>query len=107
MSEVKISELDEAPAEGQARGLAFNHPFTEIGYKLALFFVNDRYYVVTNECKMCGGGLDQGVLQGMYVRCVREGHPWHIKTGLCKFDRTQALPTYRVMVRDDGLYIEI
>ncbi len=107
MSEVKISDLEDAPAEGEGRALVFDHPWTEIEYELALFHEGDRYFVITDRCALCETKLSQGERQGMYVRCVREGHPWHIKTGLCKFDRTRALPTYRVKVKDDGLYIEI
>ena len=43
----------------------------------------------------------------MYACGAREDHPWHIKTGLLKFDRTQSIPTYRVTIKDEALYIEI
>lgn len=107
MSEVKICELEEIPPQGEGIHLEFDHPWTEIEYSLALFHEGDRYFVITDQCAMCNGKLAQGERQGMYVRCVMEGHPWHIKSGLCKFDRTRALPTYRVQTKDDGLYIEI
>ena len=107
MSEVKISALEDAPEQGEARRIAFNHPWTEIPYALALFHEGERYFAITDQCPMCNGKLSPGERQGMYVRCAREGHPWHIKTGICKFDRTRSLPTYRVQSRDDGLYIEI
>ncbi|MCF8719801.1 Rieske (2Fe-2S) protein [Nitrospina gracilis] len=107
MSDVKISGLEEAPAENEGRIVQFNHPFTDYPYTLALYQSGGRYYVITDSCKMCGSSLGRGTLKGMYAACSMEGHPWHIKTGLCKFDRTQSQPTYRVQVRDDGLYIEI
>jgi hypothetical protein len=43
----------------------------------------------------------------MFALCAREDHAWNIKTGLFKFDRTQSIPTYRVTIKDEGLYIEI
>jgi nitrite reductase/ring-hydroxylating ferredoxin subunit len=108
MSEVKISETDDAPADGEGRLIKFEHPVTDILYELALYRSGDRYFCLADACKLCGSSLVRGgPLNGMYARCVMEGHPWHIKTGLCKFDRRQSLPTYRVQVRDDGLYIEI
>ncbi|CAI2717436.1 Rieske (2Fe-2S) protein [Nitrospina watsonii] len=107
MADVKISGLDEAPADNEVRVVQFEHPVTDIPYTLALYHVGERYYLITDACKLCGSSVGHGDWNGMFARCVTEGHPWNIKTGLCKFDRTQSLPIYRVHVRDDGLYIEI
>ncbi len=107
MSDVKIAELADAPAEGQPKRIEFDHPFTEIHYELALYFAKDRYFVIRDDCKRCGSSLAQGKVNGMYGICARGDHPWNFKTGLYKFDRRLSLPTYRVIVRDDGLYIEI
>ena len=107
MSEVRILDLADAPEEGSGRQVKFNHPYTEIPYALAVYFAKDRYWAITDNCKKCDASLGQGTVNGMYALCTWEQHAWHIKTGLYKFDRTQSTPTYRVTVKDDGLFIEI
>lgn len=107
MSEVRLLDLSDAPVEGQGKQVKFAHPYTEIPYALGVFFAKDRYMAITDQCRKCGASLGNGKVNGMFVQCVREDHPWNFKTGLFKFDRTLSLPTYRVTVKDEGLYIEI
>jgi nitrite reductase/ring-hydroxylating ferredoxin subunit len=107
MSEVRILDLADAPVEGQSKQVEFEHPVTDKVYTLGLYFAKGRYLAIIDLCKKCESSLAEGKLAGMYAFCAREDHPWHIKTGLFKFDRTQSIPTYRVTVKDEGLYIEI
>ena len=107
MSDVRILDLADAPGEERGKRVDFAHPYTEIPYALGIFFAKDRYWAITDQCKKCGSSLGQGTVNGMYVLCALEQHPWHIKTGLFKFDRTQSTPIYRITVKDEGLYIEI
>jgi len=107
MSLVKISELDDAPAEGTGRTLKLVHPLTEIEYDLALFRSGGAYYVLTNKCSRCGSRLAPETLDGLFVKCRNDLCLWHIKKGFCKFDRSSILPTYKVSAEADGLYINI
>ena len=107
MSEVRILDLADAPEEGRAKRVEFDHPFTEIPYALGVYFAKDRYWAMADQCKKCESSLANGGMNGMFALCAREQHPWHIKTGLLKFDRTQSIPTYRITVKDEGMYIEI
>lgn len=107
MSEVRILSLADAPEENKGKQITFEHPFTCIEYKIALFLVKGRYYGIVDTCKNCNGSLGRGFLNGLYVTCPEDETPWNIKNGSCKFDRTSILPTYRVKVQEDGLYIEI
>jgi nitrite reductase/ring-hydroxylating ferredoxin subunit len=107
MSEVRILDLADAPVEGESRQVKFEHPVTEIIYTLGVYFAKGRHLAIIDLCKKCESSLAQGKLNGMYASCAREQHPWHIKTGLFKFDRTLSIPTYRVTVKDEGLYIDI
>jgi len=107
MSDVKVLEMSEAPEEGSGMLVEFNHPYTSFPYSLGIFHVKDRYFAITDECKACGNSLGKGKLNGMYVSCIMEEHPWNVKTGICKFNRTLVTPTYRVTVKEDGIYIEI
>lgn len=107
MSEVRILDLADAPVEGESKQVQFEHPVTGIIYTLGMYFAKGRYLAIIDLCKKCNASLTQGKLNGMYALCAREEHAWHIKTGLFKFDRTQSIPTYRVTIKDEGLYIEI
>lgn len=107
MSEVKIASVSEAPEEGKAKKLSFDHPYTDIHYDLALLKVDGNYYVLTNDCKRCNGKLADGVIEGMYIICPADETPWHIRTGLCRFNRSMSMPTYKVKVENDALFINI
>jgi nitrite reductase/ring-hydroxylating ferredoxin subunit len=107
MSEVRILDLADAPEEGLGKGVEFEHPYTEFPYALGIYFAKGRHFVITDKCKKCESSLTQGKVNGMFALCAREQHPWNIKTGLYKFDRSQSIPTYHVTVKDEGLYIEI
>ncbi len=107
MSEVKLLDMKDAPVEGEPRFVELTHPLTEYPYPLSVFFAKERYFVITDTCKECGSGLSEGKINGMFVTCTGEEHPWNFKTGLLKYNRTSSIPVYRVLVKDDGIYIEI
>ena len=107
MSEVRILNLADAPEEGEGKRVEFEHPFTDFPYALGVYFAKGRYLAIADNCKRCESSLAEGKVNGMYALCAREQHAWHVKTGLSKFDRTQSIPTYRVTVKDEGLYIDI
>jgi len=107
MSEVKILDMSEAPAENSGKLVSFDHPWTHIPYSLGVFHVKGRYFAITDDCKSCGNSLGRGKLNGLYVSCNMEEHPWNVKSGVCKFNRSQVTPTYRVTVKEDGIYVEI
>ena len=107
MSDVKLMELAEAPGENQCKRIELVHPLTDYVYPLAVYFLDGRYFVITDTCKECHGSLARGKRVGLFAFCSKEDHPWNVKTGLLKYDRTRSMPVYRVHVRDDGIYIEI
>ncbi|MFQ5481372.1 MAG: hypothetical protein ACE5ER_01335 [Nitrospinaceae bacterium] len=49
MSDIKLVELAEAPAEGAGKQINMVHPLTEYPYQLGLFHIKDRYFVVTDH----------------------------------------------------------
>jgi|TARA_B110000438_G_scaffold228994_1_gene223680 nitrite reductase/ring-hydroxylating ferredoxin subunit len=107
MAEVRLVDLKDAPEEGTAKLIAFEHPVTYMDYEVALFQVNGKFYSLLNECKRCCGYLGEGKLEGMYVICPRDDTPWNVRTGLCKFDKSQSTSSYKVQTKDDGLVIII
>ncbi len=107
MSQVKISELADAPEEGKGKQLHVDHPYTEIKYVLGLFKVEGKYYCIADQCKSCEGSLGLGPLRGMFAFCNKEECGWNIKKGYCKWNKSDSTPIYKVATLDDGLYIEI
>ena len=108
MSKVKILESEGAPEEGSGRQINLTHPYTELKYCLAIFRVESKFYVLTDECKVCGGSLSRVPdVRGKFAACGKEECLWNIKRGNCKFDHSSVTTTYRVSVEDDGLYIQI
>ena len=108
MSKVKISEIKDAPVEGAGGQIHLTHPLTEMKYCLAIFRIEDRYYVLTDECRVCGGSLGRVPdVRGMFAACGKEECLWNIKRGSSKFDRSSVTTTYRVTVMEEGLYIDI
>ena len=107
MAEVKIANLDEVPEEGTGKVVEFEHPLTGYEYSIALFQVKNKFHALKNECKRCSGHLGNGQLNGYYISCPRDDTPWNIKNGLCKFDKTLSMPSYKVQKKDDGLVIII
>jgi len=107
MAEIKISSIADGPQDGQAQTVSFYHPVTEYPYNIALFHIKGKYYALPDECKRCNGSLGKGTLHGMFILCPQDETPWNIKTGLCRYDRTQAMPSYRVKVQDEDLIITL
>ncbi len=107
MSLEKLLDLNDIPKDGESLRIEYDHPYTEISYILGVFHIKDKYYVVADDCKKCGCSLAKGTLDGLIAKCTLEEHPWNVKTGLFKFDRSMGLNTYRSYLKDDGLYIEI
>ncbi len=109
MSLEKIIELSDAPEEGQGQNIRHEHSYTTIEYDLGLFKVEGQYYVITDKCSNCGGSLSEGgtALVGRFATCSNEECRWNVKTGVCKFNRSLVLPTYKVTEKEDGLYIDI
>lgn len=107
MSYEKISDMESAPAEGEAKKIIHKHSYTEYTYELALFQLDGKYYALTDQCKLCEGSLGNGIVMGKYIACQKDNCQWSIKKGICKFNRSNVTPSYRVTVEEDGLYIEI
>jgi nitrite reductase/ring-hydroxylating ferredoxin subunit len=107
MSKVKLVELSDTPEEGTGKHIVLEHPFTEMEYILGLFKVEGKFYVIKGVCVICEGSLGGGELNGLIVTCSRRECLWNIRKGYCKFDRSRVMPTYKVAVEEDGLYIEI
>jgi 3-phenylpropionate/trans-cinnamate dioxygenase ferredoxin subunit len=64
-------------------------------------------YAVEDVCTHDGGALDQGELEGCIIECPRHGATFDVRTGAAlTLPATVPLPTYRVRVEGDDVFIE-
>ena len=98
---VRVAQKDEIPV-GKGREYDID------GKKVAIFNVNGKYYATEALCRHQDGPLAEGKLIGEIVECP--WHFWHynVRTGeLLDFLKDVKLDTYKVEVRDDGIYIDM
>lgn len=96
----KVAEKnDVAPGKGRE--------FTVEGKKIALFN-QDGFHALDALCVHQDGSLAPGKIEGDVVECPL--HFWHynIKTGeLLDYIKGVKLQTYKVEVRNDGIYLDV
>lgn len=98
---VKVADKDEIP---RGKGKEFNVN----GLRIAIFNVDGKYYATEALCKHQDGPLAEGRLIGEVVECP--WHFWHynVRTGeLLDFLKGIRLDTYKVEVKNDGIYIDV
>ena len=103
MAEVKIVSVDEAPSEGTGKIIHVEHPITDWDIYLAVFQVKGKFYAIENECRRCSGKLGLGKLNGMYVACPQDDTLWNVRNGLCKFDHSQSVSSFKIRVENGTL----
>ena len=69
--------------------------------------VDGQFYAIEDICSHDGGALDQGELEGCRIICPRHGANFDVRTGKAlTLPAILPLPTYRVRVEGDDIYIE-
>ena len=70
--------------------------------------VGDDYYSIEDVCTHDGQPLTDGPISNCQITCPRHGARFDLKTGaaLC-MPAFEAVRTFAVDVRDDGVYVEI
>jgi 3-phenylpropionate/trans-cinnamate dioxygenase ferredoxin component len=77
------------------------------GVEVLLCNCDGNLYAVEDVCTHDGGPLDQGVLEGCVIECPRHGATFDVRTGAAlSLPAIEPLPTYRVRVEGDDVYIE-
>lgn len=101
MSEWLVAKKSEI-GEGEA------HRFVVDGVEVLLCNVGGEIYAVEDICTHDGGALDQGELEGARIICPRHGANFDVRTGeALTLPAVMPLPTYRVRVDGDDIYVEI
>lgn len=78
------------------------------GVEVLLCNVGGTIYAVEDVCTHDGGPLDQGDLNGCTIMCPRHGATFDVTTGAAlTLPAVVPLPTYRVRIDGDDVYVEV
>lgn len=101
MAWFKVAERHDIPS-GKGKQFSVN------GVDIAVFNLDGKYYAIEAYCRHQDAPLVEGYLHGDVIECYV--HKWHynIRDGrLLDHIKGVRLNTYRVEVRDDGIYVEV
>lgn len=65
------------------------------------------FFAVQNSCPHASGDLSQGICEGSHVVCPVHRYSYDLKTGRGAADQGDAVRTYPVEEREDGLYVGV
>lgn len=90
-------------SEGQMKNVTLG------GKEILVTMIKGNYYAINNICSHAGAELHEGTLKGNELTCPWHGAKWDLKTGnLIWFpQKLSAQETYKVLVEDQNVYIEI
>ena len=78
------------------------------GQQVALFNVEGSYYAIGDTCTHRGGPLSEGKIDSTTVTCPWHGAQFDLTTGAAnRPPAPTGVPTYRVVVDDDDVKIEL
>ncbi|PSB34117.1 thiamine pyrophosphate-binding protein [Stenomitos frigidus] len=98
----RVAALDELP-EGRVKTVVAGHK------SLALTHYHDQYGALDNRCPHQGGPLGEGAIENGLLRCPWHGWDYCPLTGKPPGNLAvdDALETFPVEVRTDGIYVEL
>ncbi len=76
-------------------------------HSIGVFHIGDRWYALNNSCLHRGGPVCTGTLEGMTLTCPWHGYQYDVRTGELLLDHSSCLPTYKVLVQEDQIYVEV
>jgi len=75
---------------------------------LALFLLEDGYYVTSDICTHAVASLTDGTLTGDVIMCPKHGGQFNVKSGAAvHFPAFSPIATYPVHVDGDEIFVEI
>jgi nitrite reductase (NADH) small subunit len=98
--EIYVGPVDEIP-EGARKIVAAE------GLSIGVFHLDGQWYALQNSCLHRGGPVCTGELAGSTLTCPWHGYQYDLPTGQMLLDRTTALPTYPVTVRDGRVTLRV
>jgi nitrite reductase (NADH) small subunit len=76
------------------------------GGELALFNIDGEFHAIDNFCPHKGAPLLEGNLTGYTIECDWHGWQFDVRSGRC-FTVNECVQTYRVVIEDDWIKIEV
>jgi thiamine pyrophosphate-dependent acetolactate synthase large subunit-like protein/nitrite reductase/ring-hydroxylating ferredoxin subunit/rubredoxin len=96
----RVADLDELP-EGRVKTV------TAGGESIALSHFEGSYGALTNACPHQGGPLGEGSIENGWLRCPWHGWDFHPCTGAAPGGFEDAVRTFPVEAREDGVYVGV
>ena len=98
---LKIAEIDRINPGQMLRVMADNKA-------ILLANIEGRYYAIADQCSHEDASLYNGALKGDCVECPLHGSHFSFKTGEPQQEpATEAIATYAVVEKEDGIYLNI
>jgi thiamine pyrophosphate-dependent acetolactate synthase large subunit-like protein/nitrite reductase/ring-hydroxylating ferredoxin subunit/rubredoxin len=94
----RVAAADELP-EGRVKTVTINDD------SIALTHFEGRYGALANACPHQGGPLGEGSIENGWLRCPWHGWDFHPLDGSAPGGYEDAVTTYPVELRDDGVYV--
>lgn len=76
-------------------------------HSVGVFHHDGQWYALSNSCLHRGGPVCTGTLEGTTLTCPWHGYQYDIRTGELLLDSSSCLPTYKVTVQEDQVYVEV
>lgn len=93
------------PAASIAEG---ERKIVDVGdHSIGVFHFRGQWYALSNSCLHRGGPVCTGTLEGTTLTCPWHGYQYDVRTGELLVDHTSYLPTYKVTLEDDQVYVEV
>ncbi len=96
---LKVLDKDELP-EGRVKSVTCAHR------TLCVTHFEGQYGALDNKCPHQGGPLGEGSIENGWLRCPWHGWDFHPLTGGSPEGLDDAVETFAVDVRDDGVYVQ-
>ncbi len=77
------------------------------GKEIALFKVDGKIFAIYAVCPHQGGPLHEGGVTENMVTCPWHGWEFNVKDGLCAFNDSIRVPTFRVKEEGDEVFVEV
>ena len=95
---IKVAKIHEIPGIS-GKKISIN------GKKIALFKNKDSVFAIRNSCPHQGAELSEGHISDSNVVCPLHGWQFDLKTGTFSGNENIRIPTYKVKVEKDEVFI--
>jgi thiamine pyrophosphate-dependent acetolactate synthase large subunit-like protein/nitrite reductase/ring-hydroxylating ferredoxin subunit len=94
----RVMDIDELP-EGRVKTVVAGHK------SLAITHYKGKFTALDNRCPHQGGPLGEGAIENGWLRCPWHGWDFSPHTGAAPGGFEDAVKTFPVEIRDDGVYV--